>query len=84
MSDESERLVPRDFVRATAAQQMQPARQSLVERLKVRQWCIEQANKGPVPSAEELVKASRMIFDFCCEDIAAWLARYQGQADGGD
>ena len=84
MSDESEQLVPRDFERDNAAKQMQTAIQSLVDRLKVRQWCIEQANKGPVPTADELIKASRLIFDFCCEDIAAWLARHQGQADGGD
>ena len=78
----AEQATGRGFERDNAAKQMQTAIQSLVDRLKVRQWCIEQANKGPVPSAEELVKASRMIFDFCCEDIAAWLARYQ--QEGGD
>ena len=80
----AEQATGRGFERDNAAKQMQTAMQSLVDRLKVRQWCIEQANKGPVPTADELIKASRMIFDFCCEDIAAWLARYQGQADGGD
>ena len=80
----AEQATGRGFERDNAAKQMQTAIQSLVDRLKVRQWCIEQANKGPVPTADELIKASRMIFDFCCEDIAAWLARYQGQADGGD
>ena len=80
----AEQATGRGFERDNAAKQMHTAIQSLVDRLKVRQWCIEQANKGPVPTADELIKASRMIFDFCCEDIAAWLARYQGQADGGD
>ena len=72
----AEQETARGFERDNAAKQMQTAIQSLVDRLKVRQWCIEQANKGPVPSAEELVEASRLIFDFCCEDIATWLARY--------
>ena len=80
----AEQATGRGFERDNAAKQMHTAIQSLVDRLKVRQWCIEQANKGPIPTADELIKASRMIFDFCCEDIAAWLARYQGQADGGD
>jgi hypothetical protein len=44
----------------------------LIERLKLRQWCIEQA-KGDVGMA-------RNIFAFCCEDLLTWL-REHGDAE---
>lgn len=40
---------------------------SLVKRIDLRRWCVEQAEG-------DVVKA-RSIFDFCCEDVATIFER---------
>ena len=78
MPDESERMVTRAFERNDEAAQCAKQFQLLIDRLKLRQWCIERALEMAKASTRpvDVIPAAKEVFDFCCEDIAEWLARY--------
>lgn len=72
---------PREFELTGEGEQYKKAFQNLMDRLKLRQWCIEQMRGATFTNDVQLIDSARNIFDFCCEDIAAWLARYQKEAE---
>lgn len=71
--------LPREFERSDAMKQYAKAFETLIERLKLRQWCIERAvEMGKASSSPvDVIPAAKEVFDFCCEDVAAWLARVE-------
>lgn len=63
------------YQRDSEAAQMKTVLASLIDRLNLRKWCVEQVMKATWEGQVDPVKAARDLFDFCCEDIEAWLAR---------
>jgi hypothetical protein len=52
-----------DNERAFDREKTAAAMETLVQRIKLRQWCVEQAKGDSV--------VARKLFEFCCEDIFA-------------
>lgn len=79
MAEELGKPAPRAFERDTETRQLQTAIQTMIDRMKLRQWCIERAVEMAKASSSpvDVIPAAKEVFDFCCEDVAAWLARVE-------